>query len=665
MGMIEIAGYKSLKCNDNVDLIIGEGADFNGLVIQNDGLPKCGSRATVTIGSHVHTGKRCQIRTSDHDFISGYPMVHRSLAGYKSEDVSIGAYTWIGDDVLIMKGVNIGKGVIIQAKSVVVSDIPDFAIVGGHPAKVFSYRSKEDFLFFKSLRLEKIKGDFKSSKKLFDKHLAQRDNIAIEEELLDTIMDFTFKLSNESNNYFSGKLEDDQLYFDDGREIPSHSIAYVSVSSEINEDTLWRFLQLLKRKLCYSSVIKLPTPNLASEHLQSRLSNIGYVFCSESGTVSLKDNHKDICKICGSEDTEYVTDNPSFLLPIFKCNECNLIQTSQISDLSLTLYYNQEFRPERVDFTDAQIKQFDTRASFQKEFIFQDGVITNYKNILDIGAGIGSLIKSFDSTQHELFAIEPDPKVSQYYSNTQVSLLESIEESNVKYDIICASHVLEHANNPADFLNQLSENLNESGIIFIEVPIENVDFLNSSRLTSKSGHLTHFTLDAFESLIKNHTCFEIVKLGTSGPEMNDYITTKVKIRDYLYNRTDLNGIHLRALLKRKATSDSYNEHAKDEFVKYHKLAHDSIYSNLELKSLLESLLLENQDFKERLKQSEFKLSQAKNNSADLSRKCQKLDQDLISLKKKLAAVEKQHSDVVNSNSWKITAIPRKLVSKLK
>ncbi|GHV46300.1 hypothetical protein FACS1894204_07620 [Synergistales bacterium] len=39
----------------------------------------------------------------------------------------------------------IGEGAIIQAGSVVVSDIPPYAIAGGAPAKVFKYRNREHF----------------------------------------------------------------------------------------------------------------------------------------------------------------------------------------------------------------------------------------------------------------------------------------------------------------------------------------------------------------------------------------------------------------------------------------------------------------------------------------------------------------------------------------
>jgi len=41
--------------------------------------------------------------------------------------------------------ITIGEGAIIQAGSVVVSDIPKYAIAGGDPAKVFKYRDIEHY----------------------------------------------------------------------------------------------------------------------------------------------------------------------------------------------------------------------------------------------------------------------------------------------------------------------------------------------------------------------------------------------------------------------------------------------------------------------------------------------------------------------------------------
>ena len=49
---------------------------------------------------------------------------------------------WIGARVIVLPGCrHIGKGVIIGAGSVVTKNVPDYAIIGGNPAKVIRFRS--------------------------------------------------------------------------------------------------------------------------------------------------------------------------------------------------------------------------------------------------------------------------------------------------------------------------------------------------------------------------------------------------------------------------------------------------------------------------------------------------------------------------------------------
>jgi len=55
-------------------------------------------------------------------------------------DTEIGNDVWVGYETTIMPGVKIGNGAIIASKSVVVSDVPPYSVVGGNPAKVIKYR---------------------------------------------------------------------------------------------------------------------------------------------------------------------------------------------------------------------------------------------------------------------------------------------------------------------------------------------------------------------------------------------------------------------------------------------------------------------------------------------------------------------------------------------
>jgi virginiamycin A acetyltransferase len=55
-------------------------------------------------------------------------------------DTIVGNDVWIGYESVIMPGVKIADGAIVAAKSVVVSNVPSYTIVGGNPAKPIKQR---------------------------------------------------------------------------------------------------------------------------------------------------------------------------------------------------------------------------------------------------------------------------------------------------------------------------------------------------------------------------------------------------------------------------------------------------------------------------------------------------------------------------------------------
>lgn len=56
--------------------------------------------------------------------------------GVSTSKIIIKEATWIGSNSVIVAGVTVGKHCIVAGGSVVTKDVPDYAVVGGNPAKI-------------------------------------------------------------------------------------------------------------------------------------------------------------------------------------------------------------------------------------------------------------------------------------------------------------------------------------------------------------------------------------------------------------------------------------------------------------------------------------------------------------------------------------------------
>lgn len=102
------------------DSIIGENIVFDG-------------RDKITIGDHVDIASEVMIYNAEHD-------INDENFRVITAPVEIGDYVFIGPRVIILPGVKIGKAAVVGAGAVVTKDVPEFAIVGGVPAKVIGER---------------------------------------------------------------------------------------------------------------------------------------------------------------------------------------------------------------------------------------------------------------------------------------------------------------------------------------------------------------------------------------------------------------------------------------------------------------------------------------------------------------------------------------------
>lgn len=109
---------KKLKCRHNVSFrIYNKGiVNIGDNCFFNDGC-SINCQKKISIGEGCIFGQNVMIFDHDHDY-------KNNMLNFIQDEVTIGKNVWIGANVVILKGVNIGDGCIIAAGSVVNKDIP-------------------------------------------------------------------------------------------------------------------------------------------------------------------------------------------------------------------------------------------------------------------------------------------------------------------------------------------------------------------------------------------------------------------------------------------------------------------------------------------------------------------------------------------------------------
>ncbi len=114
---------------------IGKGTYYNS------GYISAGETAKVNIGAWTAIGYNVSLVAATHDV--NFPTGPAHMRPMHSGDIKIGDGVWIGNNVVVLPGSSIGNYAVVGANSVVNSDIPDFAICVGMPARVIRTKDRE------------------------------------------------------------------------------------------------------------------------------------------------------------------------------------------------------------------------------------------------------------------------------------------------------------------------------------------------------------------------------------------------------------------------------------------------------------------------------------------------------------------------------------------
>lgn len=131
--------YGDIQIGDNVHIGGATLISRNNITIGNDVTMAWG----VTLYDHdshsIYWGYRKNDNHqcySDYHKFDGNSIKNKNWEGVNSAPITIGDKVWIGFDVCILKGVTIGEGAVVAAKSVVTKDVPAWTVAGGNPARV-------------------------------------------------------------------------------------------------------------------------------------------------------------------------------------------------------------------------------------------------------------------------------------------------------------------------------------------------------------------------------------------------------------------------------------------------------------------------------------------------------------------------------------------------
>jgi acetyltransferase-like isoleucine patch superfamily enzyme len=167
--------------------VVTEGFVFLGRKVELHARPGYGR---IVLGRWVHVGDRCAVRAhegtirigdkvvfgtditvngyldievgaatliADWVYVCDFDHVTTDLAvpikdqGIVKSPVRIGPDCWLGTKVTVTRGVRIGRGSVLAANAVATRDVPEYAIVGGVPARFIRSRKPDEIA--KSLRI--------------------------------------------------------------------------------------------------------------------------------------------------------------------------------------------------------------------------------------------------------------------------------------------------------------------------------------------------------------------------------------------------------------------------------------------------------------------------------------------------------------------------------
>lgn len=207
----------------------------------------------------------------------------------------------------------------------------------------------------------------------------------------------------------------------------------------------------------------------------------------ERGNFHLRDIPKTLipCPLCASVQFRILATNDRYNMGVHtrSCCQCGLVMTNPVpNEEAMREFYEHQFQRyyRRTETpTIRYIEEFGLahRANYTAVYLQDRNLFFKNARILDVGCGEGSILKEIKRREPsvEVVGIEPSvafAKFARDYLESKVysSLADLSVNRESAFNLIIVNHVLEHVENPVDFLLRLKHFLARDGSIYADVP---------------------------------------------------------------------------------------------------------------------------------------------------------------------------------------------------
>ncbi len=157
-----------------------------------------------------------------------------------------------------------------------------------------------------------------------------------------------------------------------------------------------------------------------------------------------------------------------------KCDNCKVQRLREDSCISISSYKNSSYRKKLSKGVD--VKSFYTEQDIQQIFTLNTLWPRSIrdKNVMDVGAGGGSLLDYMKGLTNQQVAIEPYENYHSSLHKRGYKVFSSLEDVDdlwkEKIDYAFAIQVIEHTLNPKIFLKQIKPFLKKNGLLVLSTP---------------------------------------------------------------------------------------------------------------------------------------------------------------------------------------------------